>query len=191
MQQTRQDLAAKCDQIIRECAKVMHQASIRIGWYGLVLKKQKLFHELGFADEEAYYTSCGIGRSTWFRALQIAENLKGIQEEKVLAMKVENAVMLARAPEPIRHNPEVVQSAISEPCRNFSHTLRSKEPTVRLGAIKVRRVELFVEMGPRERREINEAINAWMQVHHVVDRGEALLQMVRAANETLESSQAA
>ena len=189
----RQELAQKCDQCIRQASAVIAKGSLMIGWYGSILKEKNLFRELGFADEDAYYRSCGLGRSTWFRAVEIAQAFRvgGIDRDKVLSMKIENARMLAKAPESIRFDQSHVAAASSELCRDFELRMKRVCPQTNLGVLKIRRTALVVEMTDRERKEINSVIDEWINRHHVADRGKALLEIVRFASDMMASKKTA
>jgi hypothetical protein len=176
-------LARACDQVIRQAANAMERASLRIGYYGLVLKDNNLFRELGFDDEQAYYESCGIGRSTWFRALEIASAFKGVDRDRILSMKIENARMLAKAPDDIRKDQCLIDLASTAPCRDFEIKLKMTLPKIRFGVAKIRRLNFSVEMSDKERREAQQLIEVWMTSHRVSDRGKAMLDMLRCAME--------
>lgn len=180
-------LAQSCDKIIRDAARAVERASLRIGWFGLILKRKNLFHDLGFDDEIAYYQSCGIGRSTWFRALEIASSLSHLPREKVLSMKIENARMLAKATVQMRTDSEVVDFATTMPCRNFERMIKESEPQTRFGVAKIRRLELIVEMSDKDRKAINAVIEEWMNRHNVKDRGIALREIVEFAASMMQT----
>ncbi len=173
-----QETAQRCDQMIRQSADVVRKGTLIIGWYGQILKERNLFGELGFASEEEYYRSCGIGRSTWYRTTAIAAALKELGRDAVLAMKVENARLLAKASSMQRL--QLLQSATAKPIREFSREVREVIGRP-LGAIQVRTTALTVEMSQRQRIAVNEIIEMWMARHGVKDRGTALEQIARCA----------
>lgn len=146
-------LARSCDAVIRAASESMLRASLRIGWYGMILRKNNLFGELGFATEQDYFRSCNIGRSTWYRVIAIAERLEHLGRESVLNMKVENARILARCPDFMREDEDLAVMAATQTVKEFSRAVRHTGGPLRLGAINSRSTCLTIEGDGQQVRE--------------------------------------
>lgn len=65
--------------------------SLRIGYHAYVLKREGLFGMLGFENEEEARKKSGVGKSTWYNTIRIAEAYSGLDEEQFISMKLVNA----------------------------------------------------------------------------------------------------
>jgi hypothetical protein len=169
-------LARTCDAIITASADAITKASLRIGWYGMLLQKHDLFRELGFPCEEAYYRARHIGRSTWYRAIGIARRLEHLGREAVLAMKVENARMLAEFAEEGEIDQDLIQSASSAPIKDFSRKISLVASHAKLGSINTRHTSFELECSGNELREIKAILKSLGGV-----KADVLLAVLRAA----------
>lgn len=79
------------------------KGSMRVGWYGRIVKMKNRFEQMGYVDEKDYRLRKGVGRSTWYRMLRIAEDFQRLTPEAFLRMTAENAEHLARLSEDERY----------------------------------------------------------------------------------------
>lgn len=92
------------DEEVDAGAEGQRKGSMRIGWNGRIIKmKLEGFQKLGFKDEKDYWLSKGIGRSTWYRMLRLAEDFKQLTWEEFSEMTAENADHLAKLSEDERY----------------------------------------------------------------------------------------
>ena len=52
-------------------------SSMRIGWHAAYLKKNDLFGILGFKTESEARQAAGVGKSTWYVNIRLAEAFEG------------------------------------------------------------------------------------------------------------------
>lgn len=93
--------------------------SLRIGWHAHILKRENLFGLLGFESEDDARKASGIGRSTWYDTIRLAEAFDGIKEEQFTSMKLANAKALSDLPESKRLSREWIRMAGSMPVEKF------------------------------------------------------------------------
>jgi hypothetical protein len=98
---------------------VQSRNSLVIGYHALILKEGNLFGILGFANEHECREAAGVGESTWFSTIRIAESFKGLPFELFTRMKLSNAQALSDMPESKRMDRDWVQKAADEPLKVF------------------------------------------------------------------------
>src|ERR1700678_1249400 len=69
--------------------------SLRIGFHAAILKKENLFGLLGFENEKEAQESSGVGDSTWYAMIRLAEQFNGVAEDMFVGMRQANAKALA------------------------------------------------------------------------------------------------
>jgi len=88
----------EADRQLTEAVTSLQKSSMKVGWYGRIVKLSNGFEALGYADEKAYRAAKGVGRSTWYRMVRIAEDFRDLDRDQFLRMTAENAEHLARLP---------------------------------------------------------------------------------------------
>jgi hypothetical protein len=73
--------------------------SLRIGFHAYALKSQGMFGILGFENEKEAQEASGVGDSTWYAMLNLAEKFNGVSEELFCGMRQANAKALKDLPE--------------------------------------------------------------------------------------------
>jgi hypothetical protein len=94
--------------------------SLRIGYHAFRLKQENLFGVLGFADESEAREAAGVGASTWYENIRLAEAFKDVQEAKFVAMKQANAKALADMPESMRNDSQWLKDASHKSIKDFA-----------------------------------------------------------------------
>jgi len=96
---------------IKKAGNMESTSSMRIGWNAYYLKSNNLFGMLGFKSEEEARIAAGIGRSTWYDCIRLAEAFQGVDEEAFVSMRQANAKALANLPESKRLSQEWIRDA--------------------------------------------------------------------------------
>jgi len=96
---------------IKKACELASTSSLRIGYHAHILKRDGLFSMLGFEHEEEARRAIGVGKSTWFNCIRLAEAFNGLEEEHFVSMKLLNAVSLADLPESKRLSREWIRMA--------------------------------------------------------------------------------
>jgi hypothetical protein len=166
------------DQEISESWVALNKRSMLIGWQGYFIKRHNGWERLGYADEKHYRSSKGIGRSTWYKMVGLAERFPMLTKEQFLSMTIENAEQLAVAPPSARQDPDLLEAAATMTSRDFEGEL------VRHTAIAENKPvgEVFVTMKWRikqvQREVIERGLEDWQHEHGIDDPGYALELMV-------------
>ena len=87
---------------IKEAGALHSTTSMRIGYHAYRLKAENLFGVLGFADENEARVAAGVGESTWYANIRLAEQFKDLPEKRFVAMKQANAKALAEGAKALR-----------------------------------------------------------------------------------------
>ena len=104
---------------IRKAGALEATSSMRIGWHAAYLKEHNLFGILGFKNEHECRIAAGVGESTWYAMIRLAEAYKGLDEEQFVSMKQVNAKALADLPESKRLSREWIRDAGSMSQEDF------------------------------------------------------------------------
>ena len=91
--------AQKHFDIILKSGAMESVSSMRIGWHAAYLKKNDLFGILGFKTESEARQAAGVGESTWYANIRLAEAFEGITEAQFVSMKQASAKALSDLPE--------------------------------------------------------------------------------------------
>ena len=177
-------LASSCDKIIRESAQALSKSSLRIGWYGYILRQNNLFGTLGFSCEKDYYESCKIGRSTWYRAVSIAESLQHLGKDAVLSMNVENARILAKVPEGDDEFAFLSDEAIVRPTKEFADL--AKGCGINTGRVNARQVDLTIPVSADDKRRILATLKQWQKEYRLPTLADALKDICAVAQQKSE-----
>lgn len=164
------------DRCIRQAWNKLRKASQEIGWEGAFLRANNAWFLLGCENEDAYRVKVGIGRSTWFRMVGIAECFTGLTKSKFMAMSITNAEQLAKKSLLARQNLTLVNAAALNTGREFNAVLESKP----VG-------EIYVTMKWRikqvQHEVIAQGLEDWQHEHGFDDDGYALEQIIAAARQ--------
>ena len=166
------------DRRITENNGRFNKVSMEIGWDGYFIKRHDGWQLLGYEDEKHYRQSKGIGRSTWYKMIGIAERLAHLTREDFLAMTVENAEQLSVQPTEVKQNPELIAKAQTETAEGFADQLvldtaqRENKPVD----------DVYVTMKWRirqgQRKAIESGLEEWQRMHGIDDPGYALELMI-------------
>jgi hypothetical protein len=94
--------------------------SLRIGYHASFLKKNNLFGILGYESEGDAREAAGVGSSTWYANIAIAELFDGVEEENFCAMRQANAKALGDLPLSKRMDPKWLKRAAETPIKTFA-----------------------------------------------------------------------
>ena len=106
--------------VILKAGAMESVSSMRIGWHAAYLKKNNLFGMLGFKTESEARTAAGVGESTWYANIRLAEAFDGVEEEQFISMKQANAKTLADLPESKRKDGNWIRWAGSMKIEDFA-----------------------------------------------------------------------
>ena len=156
----------------------LNKASMEIGWDGYFIKRNNGWRLLGYEDEKQFRRSKGVGRSTWYKMVGIAERLQHLTRDEFLSMTIENAEQLSVQPGEAKRDPELILKAQSNTAEEFADAL--------VGAAAQREQkpvgEVYVTIKWRIRQAQREAIERgledWQQEHGLDDPGYALELMI-------------
>jgi hypothetical protein len=175
----------QADRNISEAWIGLTKRSMLIGWEGAFIKRYNGWERLGYMDEKHYRADKGIGRSTWYKMVGLAEHFPNVSKEQFLAMSIENAEQLAVVPLEARENPVLLSSAATKTAREFESDLifdtavRENKPVS----------EVFVTMKWRirqaQREVIERGLEDWQHEHGIDDPGYALELMIAEVHERL------
>ena len=166
------------DQNIGEAWGGLVKRSMIIGWEGYFIKRHDGWQRLGYADEKHYRSCKGIGRSTWYKMVGLAEKFPMLDREQFLSMTIENAEQLAAAPLSARGSVPLLEAASTMTASEFEGEL------VRVTAIEQHKAagEIYVTIKWRikqaQREVIERGLKDWQQEHGIDDPGYALELMV-------------
>ena len=104
---------------IKQASVLQSRNSLRIGFHAAALKAKNLWGILGFKDEGEAREAAGVGESTWFSTLRLAEQFKDVPEELFTAMRLTNAKALADLPESKRQDRDWLKAAADDSLKDF------------------------------------------------------------------------
>ncbi len=166
------------DCCIRQAWHRASKQSMEIGWEGAFLRTTNAWQILGYASEKSYRASTGIGRSTWYKMVGLAERFQHLTKEQFIAMSIENAEQLAVAPMETRQDVAIVEKAATMTARDFEGELvleTAKQENKPLG-------EVYVTMKWRvkeaQREVIERGLKDWQEEHGIDDEGYAIELMI-------------
>ena len=112
--------AQKHFDIILKSGAMESVSSMRIGWHAAYLKKNDLFGILGFKTESEARQAAGVGESTWYANIRLAEAFEGITEAQFVSMKQASAKALSDLPESKRKDGSWIRWAGSMKIEDFA-----------------------------------------------------------------------
>lgn len=172
------ELVLESDRAIRQAWGKLSKRSMEIGYEGAFLKRNDAWHLLGAIDEKAYRAAVGVGRSTWYKMVGLAERFPHLTKAEFMAMSIENAEQLAAAPMETRKDAELLDAATQMTARDFEgelvrHTAKRENKPVG---------EVYVNMKWRikqaQREVIERGLADWQHEHGIDDEGYALELMI-------------
>ena len=104
---------------IKQASILQSRNSLRIGFHAFAIKTKNLWGMLGLKDEHEAREAAGVGESTWFSTLRLAEQFKGVPEELFTAMRLTNAKALADLPDTKRQDREWLKAAADDSLKEF------------------------------------------------------------------------
>lgn len=93
--------------------------SLRIGFHARILKEKNLWGMLGHRDENEARLAAGVGESTWYATIRLAEQFGGADEALFTNMKLSNAKELGELPESKREDKQWLTWAAEESISKF------------------------------------------------------------------------
>lgn len=121
------------------------------------MKSENLFGILGYASEEDARDASGVGRSTWYNTIAIAESFKDLPEELFVTMKLVNAQAATDLPESKRLDREWVKKAEEMSEKEFAKLVDEEmNGKARRSDGKERTVKMSIDM-PASRKTVIEA----------------------------------
>jgi hypothetical protein len=104
---------------IKQASVLQSRNSLRIGYHAFALKEKSLWGMLGFRDEQEAREAAGVGESTWFSTIRLAEAYRGVPEELFTAMRLTNAKALSDLSEEKRQDREWLKAASDDSLKDF------------------------------------------------------------------------
>ena len=104
---------------IKQASVLQSRNSLRIGYHAFILKEKNLWGILGFRDEQEAREAAGVGESTWFSTIRLAESYRGVPEELFTAMRLTNCKALSDLPEEKRQDRDWLKYAETESLKDF------------------------------------------------------------------------
>ena len=131
--------------------------SLRIGFHAAILKSQGMFGILGFENEKEAQEASGVGDSTWFAMIRLAEQFNGVTEDLFCGMRQANAKALADLPESKRLTEYWLRRAATDSIDTFAALIDTEmDGHAKASDGKERTVNYSVKM-PKSRKKAVEA----------------------------------
>lgn len=104
---------------IKQASVLQSRNSLRIGFHAFALKEKNEWGMIGYRDESEAREAAGVGESTWFSTIRLAESFRGVPEELFTAMRLTNAKALSDLPDEKRQNPDWLKAAADDSLKVF------------------------------------------------------------------------
>lgn len=104
---------------IKQASVLQSRNSLRIGYHAFALKEKGQWGLLGYRDEQEAREAAGVGESTWFSTIRLAEAYRGVPEELFTAMRLTNAKALSDLSEEKRQDREWLKAASDDSLKDF------------------------------------------------------------------------
>jgi hypothetical protein len=157
--------AQELDKRLRAVKETSRTSTLEIGWLGAKLKEGNFFPILGYDNETLYRQAVGVGRSTWFRYVRLAEAFKKLPEKEFMKFNAECADHLAKLPEDKRYRKDLIKKAQELTEEEFQKVIvrfKARESKVSEGDVIV---QLKWRM-PEGRREVIMDTLRWFAKEH-------------------------
>jgi hypothetical protein len=168
----------EADLNISESWVSLNKRSMLIGWEGYFIKSHNGWARLGYADEQHYRSTKGIARSTWYKMVNLAEQLSFLNKEEFLAMSIENAEQLAAAPREAREDPALIAAASTLSARDFESELVANTAERENKPVNEVYVTIKWRIKQGQREVIERGLKDWQHEHGIDDPGYALELMI-------------
>lgn len=173
--ENRKKEAKKRFDVIRKSGGLVQVNSLRIGFNAYALKRDNMFGILGFDDEDAARDAAGVGESTWYANIRLAEQFNGVTEELFCAMKQANAKALADLPESKRLTEYWVRMAAQDSIKEFAEKVdKEMEGKARASDGKEASTSLKVSMPVSRKNVIEMKLKQVAEEMGEQDQGRAL-----------------
>jgi len=166
------------DQTITESWVALNKRSMLIGWEGYFIKHNNGWERLGYPDEKSYRASKGIGRSTWYTMVGLAERLQMLSKEQFLSMSIENAEQLSVVPSMVRENPALIDAAAAMTAKQFENELVQYKALAENKPKGEVLVTMKWHLKQAQREVIERGLDDWQHEHGIDDPGYALELMI-------------
>lgn len=146
------------------------RGSMMIGFYAYRMKVESLFQVQGFEDENAARIASGVGESTWYANIRLAEQFKDLPEVRFVAMKQANAKQLARLPESKRYDSMWTRQAEVEKIEVFEAKIEV-EVNGKASEVDTREISTSMKVSmPASRKALIESKAAIYAENHGIDK---------------------
>ncbi len=152
----------------------LNKLTMGIGWDGWFIKRNDGWKRLGFEDEKHYRKAKGIGRSTWYKMMNIAERLQHLNRDQFLAMTIENAEQLSVQPLSVKHDPEILLKAQTATADEFTDHLAIDQAQRENKPVKDVLVTMKWRIRQGQRKVIEHYLEDWCHEHGIDDEGYGL-----------------
>jgi len=177
--ENRKQEAKKHWSIICKSGGLVSVNSLKIGFHAYALKKDNLFGILGFENEKEAWEASGVGDSTWYANIRLAEQFTGVSEELFCGMKQANARALADLPESKRFTEYWLRRAATDPIELFKKMIDEEMDGLARASDGKERTTTFKQSMPASRKKAVEAgIKEYAKEIGEQDEGRALELMV-------------
>lgn len=133
--------------------------SMRIGWHAYRLKKDGLFGILGFESEDDARKAAGVGQSTWYGQIRLAEQFYALTEEQYCSMKDTNAAALVDLPESKRFDSAWIRQAGVDSIKDFAAKIETEmDGKAKASDGKEKSVVLKMPMPASRKKAIDEGL---------------------------------
>lgn len=161
----RKQEAKKHWSIITKSGGLVSVNSLRIGFHANVLKKDNLFGILGFENEKEAQQASGVGDSTWYAMIRLAEQFNGVSEDLFVGMKQANAKALADLPESQRLTEYWLRRAATDSMDTFAALIDAElDGKARESDGKERTVNYSVKMPTSRRKAVQSGLLEYSKV---------------------------
>lgn len=167
----------RSDRIARKCCQALSKNSMQLGLELAAIFDEQGWLDLGYASPAEYCASMGLGRSTAYKMVRIANQFDGIDPEKLFAMSVENAALLAECDQQMRYNDNLLRKAGELSVTDFQKLLSQQNETTQ------KLVNKAPHLPVRLPRPTECAIEVWRQEHGIANRQTALALIVSEVSE--------
>lgn len=149
--------------------------SLRIGFNAHLMKRDNDFGILGFEDEDAARVASGVGRSSWYANIRLAEYFEGIDEETFCAAKQDNLSVMTDLPQSKRLDAEWLRLATDTPIKEFKKLVDDElNGRAKASDGKERSTNLKVSMPASRKTVIEEKLEQIAKDMGEKDQGRAL-----------------
>ena len=140
---------------IKKSGGLVSVNSLRIGFHAAILKREGMFGILGFENEKEAQEASGVGDSTWFAMIRLAEQFNGVSEELFCGMRQANAKALANLPESKRLTEYWLRRAATDSMDTFAALIDSElDGKAKDSDGKERTVSFAVKMSKSQKKAV-------------------------------------